>query len=61
MWDSDTEAAEIRKGIQEGLQVVHQQRDIHSIQASSVHGCVVQCGAPAVRDRVANDPIHLQR
>ena len=60
MWNGDAEAAEVWEGVQEGLQIIYQQRKVHCIHARRAHRCIVQGGAPAVRDRIAYDPEDLR-
>ena len=61
VWNGDAEAAEVWEGVQEGLQVIHQQRQIHCVHARRAHRGIVQGRTPAVRDRIAYDPKHLRR
>ncbi len=59
MWDGDADSAEAGVGIQEGAQLVHQQRYIHRVKAGRRQRCVVQCWTAAVGDRVAHNAKHL--
>ena len=47
------------EGIEEGLEVIHQQRHVDSIEADGLEGSVVDQRALAVADGVANDAKHL--
>lgn len=62
MWNGHTEAAIVRAAVcvQERLQVVNQQWQVHAVNACRSHGSVVELWAAAVRHRVTYHSIHLR-
>ena len=65
MWDGDTEALKAvfrsPKGPQEPVKVIDEQRHVDAVEANVLEGGVVDEGAAAVADGVADDPKQLGR
>ena len=57
--DGHAEAGEAGEGVEEGPQLIYQQRHIHRVHAGRGQRSVVQRRAAAVRHRVAHYAIHL--
>jgi hypothetical protein len=58
--NGDAEAADVTKRCKEALHVVHQQGQVHGVDAGGCKGCIVQRGAAAVHHWIAHHAKHLQ-
>lgn len=59
MGKGDTQAGKGGERLQEGPQIIHKHRHIHSVHARGRQRRVVQRRAPAVPNRAAHNPKHL--